>query len=72
MRLNEIDDTYTPLNQLMNGSTVEDKSASWAQAINIDLSTIQFIHCHQGSTGSASSGQPETSSSDDKTDVKEG
>ena len=62
----------TPLNQLMNGSTVEDKSASWAQAINIDLSTIQFIHCHQGATGPASSEQPETGSSDDKPNATEG
>ena len=34
-------------NRLMNGSTIEDKSASWQQALNIDLNCIQFIHCHQ-------------------------
>ena len=37
---------WTP-NRLMNGMTIEDKSASWQQAVNIDLSNIQFIHCHQ-------------------------
>ena len=31
----------------MNGSTIEDKSASWQQALNIDLNCIQFVHCHQ-------------------------
>ena len=34
-------------NSLMNGSTIEDKSASWQQALNVDLNCIQFIHCHQ-------------------------
>lgn len=37
---------WTP-NQLMNGNTTEEKSASWQKALSIDLSTILFLHCHQ-------------------------
>ena len=37
---------WTP-NQLMNGHTTQEKSASWQQALYIDLKTILFIHCHQ-------------------------
>ena len=37
---------WTP-NQLMNGNTTEEKSASWQNAISIDLKTILFLHCHQ-------------------------
>lgn len=37
---------WTP-NKLMNGHTTEEKSASWQNAIYIDLNTILFIHCHQ-------------------------
>ncbi len=37
---------WTP-NQLMNGSTVGDKSASWQQAIAVDMRSITFMHCHQ-------------------------
>ena len=37
---------WTP-NQLMNGHTTEEKSASWQKAISIDLKTILFLHCHQ-------------------------
>ena len=40
---------WTP-NQLMNGNTTEEKSASWQSAISIDLKTILFLHCHQVST----------------------
>ena len=37
---------WTP-NQLMNGHTTQEKSASWQQALYIDLKTILFLHCHQ-------------------------
>lgn len=37
---------WTP-NRLMNGGTVEDKSASWQQAVAIDMKDIIFMHCHQ-------------------------
>ena len=37
---------WTP-NQLMNGNTTQEKSASWQQALYIDLKTILFLHCHQ-------------------------
>lgn len=37
---------WTP-NRLMNGATIEDKSASWQQAIHVDMASILFIHCHQ-------------------------
>lgn len=37
---------WTP-NKLMNGHTTEEKSASWQNAIYIDLNSILFIHCHQ-------------------------
>ena len=40
---------WTP-NQLMNGNTTQEKSASWQQALYIDLKTILFLHCHQVST----------------------
>ena len=40
---------WTP-NQLMNGHTTQEKSASWQQALYIDLKTILFIHCHQVNT----------------------
>jgi hypothetical protein len=39
---------WTP-NQLMNGCTVEDKSASWQQAVSVDMKNIIFMHCHQAS-----------------------
>lgn len=37
---------WTP-NQLMNGNTTEEKSASWQKALYIELRTILFLHCHQ-------------------------
>lgn len=37
---------WTP-NQLMNGPTIEDKNASWQQALYIELDSILFLHCHQ-------------------------
>ena len=37
---------WTP-NQLMNGNTIEDKSVSWQYALNLELRSVQFIHCHQ-------------------------
>ncbi len=37
---------WTP-NRLMNGATIEDKSASWQQALVVDLDSIVFLHCHQ-------------------------
>ena len=37
---------WTP-NRLMNGGTVEDKSASWQHAVAIDMKDIIFMHCHQ-------------------------
>ena len=38
---------WTP-NRLMNVDTsIEDKNASWQQAVNIDINTILFLHCHQ-------------------------
>ena len=44
--LNGISLKWTP-NQLMNGSTIEDKSVSWQYALNLEIRAIQFIHCHQ-------------------------
>ena len=43
----------------MNGSTIEDKSASWQQALNIDLTTVQFIHCHQEPKKTSAAAEPE-------------
>ena len=40
-------------NSLMNGSTIEDKSASWPPALNVDLSCSQVIHCHLGGEDAA-------------------
>ena len=37
---------WTP-NRLMNGGTVEDKSASWQHAVAVDMKDIIFMHCHQ-------------------------
>ena len=37
---------WTP-NRLMNGSTVEDKSASWQHAVAVNMEDIIFMHCHQ-------------------------
>ena len=31
----------------MNGSTIEDKSLSWQQAVSVDIASILFMHCHQ-------------------------
>ena len=49
----EVDQTlvlkWTP-NQLMNGHTAEEKSASWQRALSIDIRTILFLHCHQVSS----------------------
>ena len=35
------------ISRLMNGSTIEDKSASWQQAVGVDMNSILFMHCHQ-------------------------
>ena len=40
---------WTP-NRLMNGGTVEDKSASWQHAVAVDMKDIIFMHCHQVGT----------------------
>ena len=38
---------WTP-NRLMNVDTsIQDKNASWQQAVNIEMNSILFIHCHQ-------------------------
>ena len=37
---------WTP-NRLMNGCTIEDKSASWQQAISVEMNSILFMHCHR-------------------------
>jgi hypothetical protein len=46
LQVNGIALKWTP-NQLMNGSTIEDKSVSWQYALYLEFRTIQFIHCHQ-------------------------
>eukprot|EP00095_Tigriopus_kingsejongensis_P009031 snap_masked-scaffold458_size165745-processed-gene-0.3 protein:Tk09031 transcript:snap_masked-scaffold458_size165745-processed-gene-0.3-mRNA-1 annotation:"small g protein signaling modulator 1-like" len=37
---------WTP-NLLMNGSTLQDKNASWQNAVSMDIGSILFMHCHQ-------------------------
>ncbi len=35
----------------MNGHTIVDKSASWQQAVSVDIASILFMHCHHDANG---------------------